>query len=257
MRENLPFKLKKNKIDFAYIALHGPFGEDGKVQGLLEVMGIPYSGCGVLASAVSMDKVYSKMIFDSNSIPTPRWKIVEKYSGIPVISEFPVVVKPATQGSAIGVSLVEKKKDLQKALKEAFKYDSRIIIEQYIDGKEVTVGVLGEEALPVIEIVPVNKFYDFESKYSAGKSKHIVPARLPERTLFEVQGLAKKVFKILGLKAVSRIDIIVDKKFKPWVLEVNTIPGMTKTSLLPDAAKACGISFNELVLKIIEFSLKG
>ncbi len=252
---NLPFKLKKNKIDFAYIALHGPLGEDGTVQGLLEVMGIPYSGCGVFASAVSMDKVYSKMIFDAANIPTPQWKVIEKGGSYQNFKKFPVVVKPATQGSAIGVSIVDKKKDLGRAVKDAFRHDSKILLEYYIDGTEVTVGILGEKALPVIEIVPANKFYDFESKYAKGKSNHIIPPRLPGKVINDVQKTAVKVFKILGCKAVARVDIIVDKKFKPWILEVNTIPGMTKTSLLPDAAKAAGLDFKQLVLRIIEFSV--
>lgn len=256
VNSRLPFKLKENRIDFAYVALHGPMGEDGTVQGLLGIMDIPYSGCGVLASAVSMDKMYSKMIFDSAGIPTPEWKVIEcEDSRIPPF-RFPAVAKPARQGSAIGVSIVERKRDLASAVKKAFRFDSRVLLERYIEGTEVTVGVLGGHALPVIEIVPANKFYDFDSKYSKGKSEHIIPARLPEKVRRNVQNLALKVFKVLGLRAVARIDLIVDKKDRPWVLEVNTIPGMTKTSLLPDAARAAGMSFNELVLKIIEFSLR-
>jgi D-alanine-D-alanine ligase len=252
---SLPFALKKNKIDFAYIALHGPMGEDGTVQGLLEVMGIPYSGCGVFASAVSMDKAYSKMIFDFAGIPTPQWRVLEGKNPRVSFPGFPVVVKPATQGSAIGVSIVENKAGMRSALRKAFSYDSKALLERYVRGTEITVAVLGNEALPAIEIVPANKFYDFESKYSKGKSRHLIPPRLPKKVLNDVRKIALKVSKTLGLKAVSRIDFIVDKKNKPWVLEVNTIPGMTKTSLLPDAAGAAGIDFNGLVLKIIEFSL--
>ena len=251
----LPFALKKNKIDFAYIALHGPMGEDGTVQGLLEVMGIPYSGCGVFASAVSMDKVYCKMLFDSAGIPTPEWKVITDKNSPVSYPGYPVVVKPATQGSAIGVSIVENKAGMRSALRKAFSYDPKVLIERYIKGPELTVAVLGNEALPAIEIVPANKFYDFESKYSKGKSRHLIPPRLPKKVVADVQRTALKVFKTLGHKAVSRIDFIVDKKNRPWVLEANTIPGMTKTSLLPDAARAAGMDFNGLVLKIIEFSM--
>ena len=252
---DLPLKLKKHAIDFVFIALHGPGGEDGTVQGLLEVMEIPYTGCGVLASALAMDKIAAKIVFDSLKIPTPSWQVVENMKVLPQAKHYPVVIKPATQGSALGVSIVNNKKELAKALKMAFSLDSRVLMEQYIKGTEITVGILGETALPVIEIVPKGRFYDFKSKYKPGQAKHLIPPRLQSGVIKEAQSIALKAFKALGCRAVSRIDLIVDKEQQPWVLEINTIPGMTETSLLPDAARAAGLSFNNLVLKIVEYSL--
>lgn len=259
--KNLPEQLKKNKIDFAYIVLHGNFGEDGTVQGLLEIMGIPYTGCGVLASAIAMDKIYTKRILNSMKLPTPAWSMavkdsnsIKKEDGFAAL-KFPVVVKPATQGSAIGINIVNNKKELSSAFETAFKYDSKVIVEEYIKGTEITAGVLGNTALPVVEIVPANKFYDFDSKYKVGKSQHLIPPRLSAKTIKNIQELALKTFEALGCRAVARIDMIIDKNNKPWILEANTIPGMTETSLLPDEARAAGMSFNELVLKIIECSI--
>jgi D-alanine-D-alanine ligase len=248
--------LRQNRIDFAYIALHGPWGEDGTVQGMLEIMGIPYSGCGVLSSALSMNKIFSKRVFDSCGIPTPRWTLVTKEGLDKKIPIFPCFVKPATQGSAIGVSCVTERKDFRASAIKALKFDKQILVEEFIRGKEITVAVLGDKALPVIEIVPVNKFYDYESKYRPGFSRHLIPARLPERVARESQELALNVFKALDCKAVARIDIIIDKKNKPWVLEANTVPGMTQTSLLPDAAAAAGLGFVDLILEIIRHSVQ-
>lgn len=249
------FQIRKNKIDFAYIALHGPWGEDGTIQGMLEIMGVPYSGSGVLANAAAMNKIFSKRIFLAEGLPTPRWQVVRKNNKFNLELEFPVVVKPSTQGSAIGVSIVNEKKDMAKALNAAFKYDLEILIEEYIKGTEITVGVLGNKVLPAIEIVPANKFYDFESKYKPGKSKHIIPPRLSSSVVRNAQELALRAFRALCCKAVSRVDIIVSEKNIPQILEINTIPGMTETSLLPDAARASGINFSELVFKIIEYSI--
>ena len=251
---DLPLKLKSQKIDFVYNALHGPFGEDGTVQGMLELMRIPYTGCGVLASALAMDKAFSKQIFRACGISTPDWLMASKGGPDPKIRKYPVVVKPVDQGSAIGVAIAGNKKELKQALKKAYRLGPKAIIEQYVAGTEITVGVLGKKALPAVEIVPDNKFYDFEAKYEKGKSKHIIPPRLPEAALKKAEAAALGAFEALGCRAVSRIDIIVDKRGKPWVLEVNTIPGMTETSLLPDEARAAGMSFGELVLEIIRQS---
>ena len=252
---SLPAKLKSKKIDFVYNVLHGPWGEDGTVQGMLEIMNIPYSGCGVLSSALAMDKEYSKRIFQHCGIPTPDFAIAEKNCALPVMPALPVVVKPVSQGSAIGVSIVENKKDLAAALKEAFKFGDKVIVEQFIKGTEITVGVLGAKALPAVEIVPANKFYDFDAKYTKGKSKHIIPPRLSSSVMKNAEKAALSAFKALCCRAVSRIDIIVDKRGKPWVLEANTNPGMTETSLLPDEARAAGMDFGELILEIIRYSV--
>lgn len=252
---NLPLALGKHKIDFAYLALHGPLGEDGSVQGLCEVMDIPYAGCGVLASAMSMDKIVTKRILDSFGLPTPRWQLATRQSPAIRVKKFPVVVKPATQGSAIGVSVVTEAADLAGAVARAFKLDSQVLVEDYVKGVEITAGVLGGEALPVIEIVPAGEFYDFTSKYQPGQSQHIIPPRLPRAVIKKVQELAVATFAALGCRAMARVDMIVDRSNRPWILEVNTIPGMTATSLFPDAARAAGLDFYGLVLKIIEHSL--
>ena len=251
----LPSKLKSLKIDFAYNILHGPLGEDGTVQGMLDYLGIPYSGCGVLASALAMDKAFSKKIFKASGIPTPAWQCAEKNGKALKVTKFPVVVKPLAQGSALGVSIARNKRQLVLALKKAFRLGGRAIIESYVAGTEITVGVLGDKTLPAVEIVPENEFYDFEAKYKKGKSKHIIPPRLPSGVIKRAQATALKAFRALGCRAVSRIDIIIDKRGVPWVLEANTIPGMTETSLLPDEARAAGLSFEELILEIIGYSL--
>jgi D-alanine-D-alanine ligase len=255
---DVAFQIKKKKITFAYITLHGPLGEDGTMQGLLEVMGIPYCGCGVLASAVAMDKIATKRMLDSEKLPTPRWQVLSRGEPLPKnlrpSKDNKIVIKPATQGSAIGISIVEKKKDLAAAFAAAFRYDSRVVVEQYIAGTEITIGILGDQALPVVEIVPHGKFYDYASKYRPGQSTHLIPPRLPRPVIGKVQKLALDVFRVLGCRAMARIDMIVDKHNRPWILEANTLPGMTETSLFPEAARAVGISFSGLILKVIDYS---
>ncbi len=251
VNKNVAEKLKKEKIDVAYITLHGTPGEDGTIQGMLEVMGIPYTGCGVFSSAASIDKIVSKKIFEYADIPTAEWTVIEKNKPFKEI-DFPVVVKPASQGSAIGISIVKNKKEFEKAVKLAFSYEDRVLVEKYIKGVEVTAGVLNGNPLPVIEIVPKGKFYDFKSKYTVGQSKHIIPARLPEKVLKQIQKIALKVYEEFRCKGTCRADMIVDKNNKIYVLELNTLPGMTKTSLFPDAAKYIGMSFEELVLEILK-----
>lgn len=252
---NAAEKIKKAKIDIAYIALHGPMGEDGSIQGMLEIMGIPYTGCGVFSSAASMDKNISKVLFKCAAILTPEWFVLRKYEMIPEIKKYPVVVKPVNQGSALGITIVKKASEFAKAAKEAFKYDGEIIVEQFIKGTEITVGLLGGKALPIVEIIPKGKFYDFRSKYKAGCSRHIIPARISKKAYSLAQAYAEKVFKVFKCRAVCRVDMIVDAKDRVWALENNTVPGMTETSLLPDEGRAAGYSFEELILKILECSL--
>jgi len=264
---DLPAQLKRARINFAYIALHGPGGEDGVVQGLLDWLKIPYTGSGVLASSMAMDKTVSKRIFAAAGLPIARgfdierrvflqnekkyWKQAKKIG-------FPVVVKPATQGSAIGVSIVKTRKDWALALKTGFKYDDVLLIEKYLDGVEITVGILGHHVLPIIEILPVaGAFYDFKSKYAPGGSRHILPARISPSQAKKSAVLSLAACRALGTRGVARVDLIVDKKQGPTLLEVNTIPGMTQTSLLPDAARAAGIDFDALVLRIAEASIAG
>ncbi len=243
--------LKKHKIEVAFIALHGPLGEDGTIQGLLEVLGIPYTSSGVLASALAMDKVKAKEIFQAHQIPTPAWQVAQKGQKAR-IQKFPVVVKPVRQGSAVGVTIVENQSQLPGALRQSFRYEDTAIIEQYIQGKELTVGVLNDQPLPVIHIIPQNKFYDFESKYAPGGSRHIIPAGLSSSLEKKARFLGVAAHQSLGCRGATRVDMILDNQNRFFVLEVNTIPGMTETSLLPDAAKACGYSFNKLVLAILK-----
>ncbi len=249
-------KLLSSKINFAFIALHGPFGEDGTMQGLLEIFGIPYSGSGVLASALAMNKIYSKKIFESENIPTPRWQVVTStFYRLPSTFKFPVVIKPSKQGSAIGITIVRKKSQLKKAIENALKYDDEAIVEEYIKGTEITVPILGAQPLSPIEIIPKNDFYDFYSKYAAGGSRHLIPPRLSQKIIAQAKQLGLLAHKSLGCRAMSRVDMIVDKKSDIYVLEVNTIPGMTVTSLFPESAKYDGYLFAELIKKIIELSL--
>ena len=249
--KNVATKLVKEKIQIAYVILHGAMGEDGTIQGMLEIMGIAYTGCGVFSSAASIDKIISKKIFEYAKIPTAKWFTIEKNKPFDM-PNFPVVVKPASQGSAIGISIVKNKKEFEKAVKLAFSFEDRVLVEQYIKGMEITVGVLNGKPLPVIEIVPKGKFYDFKSKYTLGQSTHIIPARLPNKVLKKAQDIALKIFSEFMCNGICRVDMIVDKKNSIYVLELNTLPGMTKTSLFPDAAKYIGMSFENLVLEILK-----
>ncbi|MDR3112103.1 MAG: D-alanine--D-alanine ligase [Elusimicrobiota bacterium] len=253
---NIALTLVKLKIDLVYIALHGTIGEDGAIQGLLEVMGIAYTGCGVFASAASMDKDISKKLFEFLKIDTPRWIIVEKLKPFPNIERYPVVIKPVSQGSAIGVNIAKSPDSAVVAAKNAFEYDDAIIVEDFIEGTEITVGVLQGKALPVVEIIPNGEFYDFNSKYKKGASEHIIPARISRNVYIQAQEAAEKIYKVFRCKSVCRVDMIVDKNDKIWVLENNTIPGMTATSLLPQEASANGIDFESLTLTILGEALQ-
>ena len=249
--KNVATKLVKEKIQIAYVILHGAMGEDGTIQGMLEIMGIAYTGCGVFSSSASIDKIISKKMFEYAKIPTAKWFTIEKNKPFDM-PNFPVVVKPASQGSAIGVSIVKNKKEFEKAVKLAFSFEDRVLVEQYIKGMEITVGVLNGKPLPVIEIVPKGKFYDFKSKYTLGQSTHIIPARLPSKVLKKAQDIALKIFSEFMCNGICRVDMIVDKNNNIYVLELNTLPGMTETSLFPDAAKHIGMSFESLVLEILK-----
>jgi len=248
---NLPLQLLEKDIEVAFIALHGRYGEDGCVQGLLEIMGIPYTGSGVAASAISMDKVLSKKIFNYHRIPTPPGRIYRTGEDLPRDISYPVVVKPAREGSTIGVSIVEKEEDLPMALTRASEYDDTILLEEYIEGMEITAGILADRPLPLVEISPVGGFYNYEAKTTKGLSEYIVPARLSSQLEERIKDIALKAHKAIGCHYVSRVDFRVDRDNNPYVLEVNTIPGMTETSLLPRAAKEAGIGYDDLVESIL------
>jgi D-alanine-D-alanine ligase len=251
--------ISSSGINCAFLALHGRFGEDGQMQGILETLKIPYTGSGVLASRLAMDKVASRQIFESHGLITPSYKLVKKftyqknnrpYEGL----SLPLVIKPAGHGSSIGLSIIDKEKDLGKAIDLAFTFDERIIIEEYIKGREVTVGILDDSALPVIEIIPKRKFFDYEAKYQPGMTDYIVPAVLEEGAVKKIQDAALSAHRLLGCSGCSRVDLILNESGQPVILEVNTIPGLTATSLLPKAAKTVNIEFSELCLRLIELA---
>lgn len=249
--------LKFKKIDCAFIALHGRFGEDGGIQKILSRLKIPYTGSGIKASRLAMDKIASRKIFQKHGLNVPRSKVLNEssYRGLNLRNlNFPLVVKPATHGSSIGLSIVSGPKDISKALNSAFRFDKRIIIEEYIKGRELTVGILEEKAMPVIEIVPKRDFFDYQAKYSKGLTDYIVPAKLSPALTRRVKKAALAAHRLLGCCGCSRVDIILNKNGQPFVLEVNTIPGFTSTSLLPKAAKISGIGFSSLCLKLIRLA---
>lgn len=251
--------LKDSNLDCAFIALHGRFGEDGTIQEILEEINLPYTASGVCASRLAMDKIGSLKIFKQGGLSVPKSSFLEKsaYKSSQVFKNelgLPLVVKPANHGSSIGLSLVEREEEIPAAIDLAFQFDQRIVIEEYIYGRELTVGILDKEALPVIEIIPKNKFFDFTAKYQAGLTDYIVPAVLEDIIAYNVQDVALRAHKLLGCSGCSRTDIILSKDGLPYVLEVNTIPGMTATSLLPKAAKIAGIDFNQLCLKLLELA---
>ncbi len=253
-------KLSARKIDIAFIALHGEYGEDGVMQGLLELAGIPYTGSGVLSSALAMDKIFTKKIFVYHNLPVAEYEIVKKDNrkNFLLRLKLPVVVKPSKQGSSIGVSIVRETKALKRAIDVAFKYSEEILIEKYIRGRELSVGILDRMALPVVEIIPAGTrgFYDLKAKYDEGGSIHVIPAGISKIQYKKAQELALTTHNIFGCKGVTRTDMILNKSGKLYVLEINTIPGMTMTSLVPEAAEAAGISFSQLVLKILASALK-
>lgn len=256
--------LINGNFDVAFIALHGKYGEDGTIQGLLEIIGIPYIGSHVWASALSIDKVKSKLYYDRAGIRTPKAAVLSRpyqKNLTEILEEVGprCVVKPSAGGSTLGVFIVDSEVDLENAIEQAFRFDKEVLVEAYVAGKELTVAVLGNEdpfALPIIEIKPINGFYDYESKYAPGGSTHLCPAPLDDEVTKEVQEMAVKAHEVLGCSGVSRSDFILDNEGVAWILETNTIPGMTETSLLPDAGRAANIEFPELCKMLIEYALE-
>lgn len=255
----LPLKLAKAKPDVAFLALHGRGGEDGTVQGMLEVMRIPYTGCGVLSSAMAIDKVVAKEILAHNGLPVAEEVVLSRVraAGELELAEvelgFPLMVKPACEGSSIGVVKVGSAEELERVLPQAFERDERVMLERFIDGRLFTVGVLGSEptVLPVLEIVTTESFYDFTAKYQPGRSEYIVPADLDPGQTAEAQGIALDSFRCLFCEGISRIDLMLETSTGAWyVLEVNTMPGMSV--LFPKAAAAAGMSFNDVVATVLE-----
>ncbi|MFA4889934.1 MAG: D-alanine--D-alanine ligase [Candidatus Omnitrophota bacterium] len=250
--------IRSRKITCAFIALHGRFGEDGQIQEILEAIKLPYTGSGVKASRLGMDKIASKKIFAHAKLHVPDFIELDKHSYTPDFSadglRWPLVVKPAAHGSSIGLSIIDKREDLAGALEIAFNYDDKAVIEEYIQGREMTVGILGQRALPVIEVVPKKRFFDYDCKYKQGLTEYIVPARIEVKLAKKLQQAAKQAHKLLDCFGCSRVDLILSKDNLAYVLELNSIPGFTSTSLLPKAARQEGIEFPQLCLKLIEFA---
>ncbi|MDD4909895.1 MAG: D-alanine--D-alanine ligase [Candidatus Omnitrophica bacterium] len=248
--------LRESGIGLAFIALHGRLGEDGKIQKILGDLGIVYTGSSPRASDLALDKVSSRVLFEKGGLHTPRYSILNKkrsLDDLPDIS-FPVVVKPPREGSSIGLSIVDSPGGLKQALSRAFEYDSRAIVEEYIRGREVTVGILADNALPVIEIFPKRRFFDYSAKYKKGFTEYIVPAKLKKSESSACKDAALKAHRLLGCDSFSRVDIILSQGGRPYVLEVNTIPGFTASSLLPKAAASIGLTFSDLCIELLRLA---
>ncbi len=246
--------------DIVFMALHGENGENGKIQAAFDLFGIRYTGTGYLGSALAMNKGMAKQLFLENGIPTPRGTSLKRGEDAAKIEtcgiHFPCVVKPCSGGSSIGVSIVHDKAEYEQALKEAFRWENELVIEEYVKGREFSVGVIDFQALPIIEIAPVEGFYDYKNKYKAGSTVENCPAELSEQITKEMQGYAEKVAEVLGLNTYSRTDFLLDEEGRIFCLEANTLPGMTPTSLLPQEAKVTGVDFNQLCEKLIESSMR-
>jgi D-alanine-D-alanine ligase len=245
-------------VDLAFITIHGTFGEDGQLQEILEKRGVVYTGDGVEASRAAFDKILSKEKFREHGVVTPEWEVIE-VGQRPTIS-VPLVVKPARQGSTVGVVIVKDASELDSAMTEAAKYDRKLLIEKFVSGRELTIGILGDQALPILEIIPKGGFYDFNNKYpflnpqAGGGAEHVCPAKIDPNKAKQVQKQALHAFRALGLVVYGRVDVLLPDSGDPSVLEVNTIPGMTEASLLPEGAAAAGIDYVDLCARIIALS---
>jgi len=257
-------EIASSEIDIAFIALHGRFGEDGGIQRILDNINIPYIGSGPEASRIALNKIASKEIFKQHNIPTPDYivfkkskrQLFSKGNDLPHFS-LPFVVKPSKEGSSIGMSIVQAHDMIIPALDEAFRYDDEVIAEEYIDGDDITVGILNEKPLPVINIRPKEKFYNFKAKYTEGMSEYVVPALLPKKATKRAQQLALLAHRVLGCDSFSRVDMLIDRRDNSLtVLEVNTIPGLTSSSLFPRAAQAAGIDFSQMCVEMIRHAFK-
>ena len=255
-------ELAAGGFDCVFIALHGPLGEDGTVQGMCELLELPYTGCGVLSSALCIDKAMANRVLEQAGIAVPAYQEHDVREGIP--SELPerlvaglglpLVVKPTRQGSSVGFTLARSEEEVADGIILAGRYDYRVLAQRFVTGVEITVGVLATpdvQVLPTLEIVSENAEYDYDAKYTAGKSHHIIPARIPEPARRSATAAAELAFRTLRCEGMARVDLIVDEEGTPWVLEVNTVPGLTALSLLPDAARAAGIEFDELCDRLV------
>ncbi|NOY83714.1 MAG: D-alanine--D-alanine ligase [Nitrospirae bacterium] len=256
MDADIALTLKREHLDVVFIALHGRYGEDGAIQGLLEIMNIPYTGSKLTASALAMNKIASDGLLKAHGLPLPKTLILtqeetKKIETLQLSIPLPFVIKPVSEGSSVGVSIVKSPEQIKPALETAFRFGTKILLQSYISGMEVHVGILDEKPLGAIEIKSKGTFYDYDAKYVPGMSKHIFPAPLPADVYQHVLDLALQAHQALGCKSYSRVDLLIDSEMKPYVLEVNTLPGMTETSLMPEMARECGIDFDALVEKIL------
>ncbi len=248
-------KLEDGNFDRVFIALHGRWGEDGVIQGALEMLDIPYTGSGVLGSALAMDKLRCKYLWSASGIPTPEYVVIESATDLNKIAArlgLPVFVKPVREGSSLGISKARTVNELKIAWEMAAKYDDKVIAERFIDGAELTCAILGDQALPLIRIETDREFYDYEAKYILDTTRYLCPCGLPADQEREIQDLARRAFETLGCSGWGRVDFMLDKAGRPCALEVNTVPGMTDHSLVPKAAKQAGMDFDDLVLRILE-----
>lgn len=251
--------IRSHNIGCAFLALHGRFGEDGKIQEILDSINMPYTASGQDASRLSMDKVASRQVLSRHKIAVPSYMVLDKgsyesRSHKPEGLRYPLVIKPASHGSSIGLSIIDDESALAQAIELAFSFDDRIVMEEYISGREITVGILDDEPLPVIEIIPKNRFFDFDAKYHSGMTEYVVPAKLSEEVFKSAQETALKAHNLLGCYGCSRVDLILGQDNTIYVLELNSIPGFTPTSLLPKAARVAGIEFPELCMRLIELA---
>lgn len=247
-------ELRDEKFDRVFIALHGRFGEDGTVQGALELLGIPYTGSGVLASALGMDKWRTKLVWQAAGLPIPNFVLLDAHSdSAAVVAQLglPLFVKPANEGSSVGISKVKSVEQLHAAYLNAAQHDPLVIAESFVGGGEYTAAILGDSALPVIKIEPANEFYDYEAKYLRDDTRYLCPSGLSAAQESEMQALAKQAFALIGGQGWGRVDFLMSTAGKPYLLEINTSPGMTDHSLVPMAARQAGISFEQLVLRVL------
>jgi len=248
------------RFDRVFIALHGRYGEDGTIQGALELLGIPYTGSGVLASALAMDKWRTKLVWQAAGVSTPRYELLARDSDFPAVAKrlgVPLMVKPANEGSSIGMTKVKRAADLDEAYTLAANYDAVVIAEAFVDGMELTGGILGHEALPLIRLETPREFYDYAAKYTADDTRYILPCGLPAEAEREVQAAGLRAFDVLGCRGWGRVDLMLDRQGRPYFLEVNTSPGMTDHSLVPMAARHAGIPFEELCVRILDLATVG
>lgn len=249
--------IRENMVDVVFVAMHGGFGEDGRLQDILERIHVRYTGPGTRASRMAMDKIVSRRLFVREGLHVPRYVVVKKGRRCPFAVGWlkaPLVVKPSAQGSSIGISFVADRGDLPRAIAEAHRYGEDVLVEEFVRGRELTVSILNGLPLPVVEIRPKKDFFDYEAKYHKGLTDYIVPASLEERLAGRIQADALKAYRALGCRHLSRVDVILKDERTPYVLEVNTIPGMTETSLLPKAAAAAGMNFVQLCRSLVEMA---